>query len=185
MPSLPIGDLGPGEVVWGYGESGALNLGPSLGGITLRMDTTVHDIKTDQAGDAAVDAAFGGSTMELEVMMTRSTLIQLNEVLLAGGVVASGDHSYIKLLNQIGCSMYDLAKALVIKPYCGNEISDDPAEWIEIYKCYPIPAFDLSYTPDTQRVFPIKFKVFVSQESGQEGEFGTLGMESGSTEFGI
>ena len=185
MSSLPIKDMGPGEIVWGYGESGALNLGPTLGGIFHRMDTTVHDIKTDQGGDAAVDAAFGGSTMELEVIMTRSTLTQLNEVLLADGVQPSGNHSYIKLKNQIGCSMYDLAKAVVIKPYCGDEVSDDPAEWTHIYKCYPIPAFDLSYTPDTQRVFPIKFKVFVSQESGYEGEFGTLGMPSGSSEFGI
>lgn len=185
MPRLPIGDMGPCEIVWGYGESGALTLGPFLGGVTLRMDTTVHDVKEDRAGEAAVDGGFGGSVMELETPMTRSTLEQLNEVLLAGGVVASGDHEYIYLKNQIGCFMYDLAKALVIKPLCGDEVSDDPAEWIEIYKCYPVPALDLTYAPDTQRIFPIKWKVYVSQESGFEGKFGTLGMESGSTELGL
>jgi hypothetical protein len=31
----------------------------------------------------------------------------------------------------------------------------------------------------------VKFMVFVSQESGEEGLFGTLGMPSGSTEYGL
>jgi len=185
MPRLSIGDIGPCEIVWGYGESGALTLGPFLGGVTLRMDTTVHDVKEDRAGEAAVDAAFGGSVMELEVPMTRSTLTQLNEVLLAGGVVDSGDHEYIKLVNQIGCFMYDLSRSLVIKPICNDEVGTDPAEWIQIYVCYPIPAIDLTYAPDTQRLFPIKFKVFVCQESPYVGDFGTLGMPSGSTEDGL
>jgi len=177
--------MGPCEIVWGYGLSGAITLGPFLGGVNLRMDTTVHDVKEDRAGEAAVDAAFGGSVMELEVPMTRSTLAQLNEVLIAGGVVESGDCDYIYLVNHIGCFMYDLARSLVIKPLCSDVVSTDPGEWIQIYVCYPIPAVDLTYAPDTQRIFPIKFKVFVSQESGFTGKFGTLGMPSGSSELGI
>jgi len=172
--------MGPCEIVWGYGESGALTLGPFLGGVSLRMDTTVHDVKEDRAGEAAVDAAFGGSVMELEVPMTRSTLIQLNAVLLADGIEGADPHEYITLKNQIGCFMYDLARSLVIKPLCADVVSTDPAEWIQIYVCYPIPAIDLTYAPDVQRLFPIKFKVFVCQESPYIGDFGTLGMPSGS-----
>jgi hypothetical protein len=185
MGLFPIPAIGPCEVVWGYGESGALYLGETLGGVKLAMDTSVRDIKTDQAGDAAVDAAYGGSTLTLEINLTRPSMEAINEVLLAGGVLTSGDHQYLPIKNAIGCAIYDLAKAIVLKPICGDVSSVDPAEWIELYKCYPIPAFSLSFDPATQKVFPIKFKIFPSQESGFEGEFGTIGMESGSTEFGL
>ena len=185
MPRLPMGDMGPCEIVWKYGESGSINLGPFLDGVKLRASTSVHDVKEDRAGDVAVDAAFGGTVYELETPMVRSTLEQLNEVLLAGGIQISGSLEYIYLKNQIGCFMYDLASALVIKPICGNDVSTNPAEWTHLYKCYPIPALDLSWAPATQRIFPVTWKVFVSQESGYEGYFGTAGMESGSLEFGI
>ena len=185
MPRLPIGDMGPCEIVWKYGESGAIELGPFLDGVKLRASTSVHDVKTDRTGDVAVDAGFGGTVYELETPMVRSTLEQLSEVLLSGDPVVSGDHEYIYLKNQIGCFMYDLASALVIKPICGNDVSIDPAQWTHLYKCYPVPALDLSWAPATQRIFPVTWKVFVSQESGYEGKFGTMGMESGSLEFGI
>lgn len=185
MPALPIGDMGPCEIVWGYGESGALYLGKYLGDVKLTQETNVTDILEEQNGDAAVNAIFTGSVMSLEIPMTRSTLVQLNEVLLAGGVQTSGSVEYLKILNHVSCDMYSLAKSIVIKPICDGVVSTDPSEWVELFKCYPIPAMDLTYNKATQRIFPVKFKVFVSQESGYEGEFGTLGMESGSTEYGI
>jgi len=184
MPALPIKDMGPCEIVWGYGESGAITLGPFLGATTYKGETEVQRIYEERFGAAAVDAIMTGTVATLELRMTRSTLEQLNEVLNAGGILGSSPHEYIKLKNQLGCEMYDLAKAIVIKPICDNKVSDDPAEWVHIYKAFPIPGWELTWDKSTQRVFPIKFEIFVSQESGQEGEFGTLGMPSGSTEFG-
>lgn len=184
MPKLPIGDMGPCEVVWGYGESGAMYLGEFLGGVKLGMETTVHDIKEDGEGEAAVDAVFGGSVMTLDIPLTRSTYEQLAAVLLSGDVITSGDHEYIKIKNPSGCSIYDLAEAIVIKPICGDVVSDDPAEWLLLHKCYPVPGMDLTFDPSTQRVFPIKFKVFVCQESPYIGDFGMIGMPSGSDEYG-
>jgi len=103
----------------------------------------------------------------------------------AGRILGSAPDEYIKLKNQLGCEMYDLAYSIVIKPICDNAVSTDPSEWVQIYKAFPIPGWELTWDRSTQRVFPIKFMIFVSQESGQEGEFGTLGMPAGSTEFGL
>ncbi len=185
MPALPIKDMGPCEIVLGYGESDAINLGPFLGATTFTGETTVNDIQEERYGEAAVDAIMAGTVATLELSMTRSTLDQLNEVLNAGGVLGSAPYEYIKLKNQLGCEMYDLAKSVVIKPICDNVVSTDPSEWVHIYKAFPVPGWNLTYDRSTQRVFPITFKVFVSQESGEEGEFGTLGMPAGSTEFGL
>jgi hypothetical protein len=185
MPALPIKDMGPCEIVWGYGESGAMNLGPFLGASTYKGETHVADILEERYGDAAVDAIMIGTVATLELRMTRSTLDQLNEVLNAGGILGTPPYEYLKLKNQLGCEMYDIAKSVVIKPICEGVVSTDPSEWVEIYKAFPVPGWELTWDKATQRVFPILFKIFVSQESGFEGEFGTLGMPSGSTEYGI
>jgi hypothetical protein len=175
--------MGPCEIVWGYGESAAVNLGPFLGATIYKGETHSQDILEERHGDAAVDAIMIGTVASLELRMTRSTLDQLAAVLNTT-VQDSGDHHYIKLVNQLGCEMYDIAKGVVIKPICDNEVSTDPSEWVHIFKAFPVPGWELTYDKSTQRVFPITFKVFVSQESGEVGEFGTLGMESGVTEFG-
>jgi len=181
MPALPIKDMGPCEIVWGYGESGAINLGPFLGASTYKGETNVQDILEERYGDAAVDGIMTGTVATLELSMTRSTYLQLNEVLNAQ--YTSGQ--VMRLRNQLGCEMYDIAKQVVVKPICDGEISTDPAEWVHIYEAYPVPGWELVWDKSTQRVFPILFKIFVSQESGKEGDFGTLGMESGSSELGI
>lgn len=181
MPSLPIKDMGPCEIVFGYGESAAINLGPFLGATTYKGETGTADVKEERYGDAPVDGIMTGTVVTLELSMTRSTFLQLTEVLSAE--YTSGN--VMRLKNQLGCEMYDLAKQLVIKPICDNEVSDDPAEWVHIYHAFPVPGWELTWDIATQRVFPVMFKVFVSQESGWEGDFGTLGMASGSTEFGI
>lgn len=179
MPTSPMLDKGPCEIVWGYGESSAVYLGKTLGDVKLTMETNVSDINEDQEGDAPVNAVLTGSVITLEVPLTRLSVEQLATAL---NTTAVGD--VVPIENQIGCDLYDLARALVIKPLCGNEISTDPATWVHIYKCYPVAGLDLTWNKDTQRIFPVTFKVFVSQESGYEGKFGTLGMESGSTEYG-
>jgi hypothetical protein len=187
MPKTPVGDMGSCEIIWGYGESGAIYLGRFLGGVKLTEATTVHEIKTDQDGDAPVDAIFGGAKFELTVPLTRTTYTILEDMLFAEKVT-SGDHEMLILKNPTGCDLYDASKQIVIKPICGNVVSDDPAEWTHLFHCYPVPGMDLTIDPSTQRTFPVKFMVFVSQESGilgEAGTWGTLGMESGSTEYGI
>lgn len=181
MPVMPVWDKGPAEVVWGYGESGAVYLGKTLGGVKLTMESNSSDINEDQAGDAAVDAVLTGSVMTLELTLTRLSAEQLATAL----NTEVGEDGVIPIENQVGCSLYELARQVVIKPLCGNEVSEDPSTWVLLYKCYPIAGLDFTWDKDTQRTVPLKFKVFVSQESGFEGTFGTIGMESGSTEFGL
>ena len=182
-PTSPILDMGPAEIVWKYGESDAAYLGKTLGGIHVTMETNAADILEDQNGDAPVNAVFTGSVFTLEVNLTRLSVAELRRVMLAEAV--AGKPCVVPIENQVGCDLYDLAKALVIKPLCGNVVSTDPCEWTLIHKAYPLVGLDLTWDKDTQRIFPVKFKVFVSQESGESGEFGTIGMDSASTALGI
>lgn len=176
MPTFPFGDKGPCEIVWGYGESDAAYLGKTLGDVKITMETNASDINEDQAGDAAVNAVLTGSTITVEVPLTRLSIDQLARVL---DVTRSGH--IIPIENKVGCDLYALAKAMVIKPLCGNVVSVDPTKWIHLYKTYPVTSMDLTFNKDSQRTIPVKFKVFVSQESGEEGLFGTMGMDSGAS----
>jgi hypothetical protein len=184
MPKLPMGDKGPCEIIWNYGESGALYLGDYLGQVILSEETGVSNIEVEKYGDAAVDAIFTGAVVTLEIPMTRPALAALSAVLM-GDLVTSGDHQYLEIPNPAGCSLYDLARDIVIKPICNGVVDVDPANWIHLFRCHPIPGMNLVFDRSTQRTFPVKFMVFVSQESGEEGLFGTLGMPSGSTEYGL
>jgi hypothetical protein len=174
-------DKGPCEIVWGYGDSDAAYLGKTLGDVKLGMETEVSDVNEDQAGNAPVNAAMLGSTLTLEVPLTRLSLEQLRRVMNEDEI--AGLPCVVPIRNQVGCDMYSLAKALVIKPTCGGVVSANPCEWVHIYKCYPIAGLDLTYNKDTQRIFPVKFKIFVSQETadGIVGCFGTIGMDSGAS----
>lgn len=179
MPTSPMLDKGPCEMVWGYGESDAAYLGKTLGDVKLGMETNTSDINEDQAGDAAVDAVMLGSVMTLEVPLTRLSVVQLRRVM--GVSEPAGGPCIVPIINQVGCSLYSLAKELVIKPLCGGVTSTNPCEWIRIFKAYPVAGLDLTFNKDTQRIFPVKFKIFVEQDSPYAGWLGTIGMDSAAS----
>lgn len=171
MPRLPVGDIGPCEVVWDYGGT-PVNLSPFLGDVKLTREDSISKVFEEGYGDAPVDAVFAGSVMELEVPMTRSTLAQLEDML-PGSTLAA---AVLTLKNKCGGAMYASAKSIVIKPMVDGAASTTKTEWIELYKCHPYNSWELPFARDGQRVFLIKFMVFPSLESGQEGEYGTLGV---------
>jgi len=187
MPKLPIGDIGPCVVIWNYSDAVAANritIGPYLGTVSLRMTDSVSDVQEEGYGDAPVDAVFAGTVVELDIPMARSTLDQLEEIIgyRDMGSKGAGTTRYVfTLKNMAGCDMYAYAKDIVIAPICNNVPSTDRASWIQLYKCHPYREFELTWDRSGQRVHMVKFKVFPNQDSGFCGEYGTEGMESGST----
>ena len=171
MPRLPMKDMGAAEVIWGYGESDAIVLTPHLGRISLKDTMASKDIQEEAFGDNPVDAVATGRPIEVSVPMTRSTLEQL-EAVLHGTLL--GD--VLTVTAFVGCAMYDDSKAMLIKPMCDGVASVDHKEWVEIFHTYPLPAVDLGWARDEQRVFLVTFKTFVSQESGHQGEVYSIGV---------
>ncbi len=170
MPKLPMGDIGPCEVVWDYGGT-PVNLSPFLGKVELAMNDAVAKVHEEFFGDAPVDAVFQGSTAELTIPMSRSTLAQLAKL---PGTSLNG--SILTLSNLCGGSMYDNAKAVVLKPVVNRVPTATHSEWIHIYKVHMLRAFSIGFDRGGQRVFAVKCMVFPSLESGQEGDIGTVGV---------
>jgi hypothetical protein len=169
--ALPFGDMGPCDIVWGYGESGAITISPFLGTVTLGMEDTIHDIQEEGYGEAPVDAVSGGAVVTLDIPMTRATVDQLEAVLNAA---REGDILYLS--SRAGCPMYADARPLLIRPVCDNVPSADPSTYILLYKTFPFRKFELAWDRSTQRVFLIGFKVFPNQDSGYVGKYLQIGV---------
>lgn len=179
---LAIGDKGPAEIVWDYGGT-PITLSPVLGMVEVTAEDHISNVEEENYGDAPVDAVFMGTVFGLSVPMTRSTLTQL-ENSIAYDVLGSrgGSKNQIITLNNVaGCDMYANAKQIVIVPLCNNVPDPDPASWILLYKCYPYRTISLGWDRSTQRVHLVKYMIFPNQDSGYCGDYGTEGMESGST----
>ena len=168
---LPMGDISSAEIVWGYGESGALTLSPFFGAVNLSMTETMNDVQEEAHGDAPVDSVKGGLVIELSAPMARSSLEQL-QVALDGPLVGNA----VYIINKAGCNVRDRAKAIVIKPMCNGVPNNTKSTWIHLFHCFPFRSIELVYDRSTQRIFNVVFKVFVSLESGQVGKFGTVGV---------
>ena len=161
-------DLGPCEVSWNDSV-----LGVTYGGVKVKIDDDTADIKEDGNGSAPVDSIFTGRKFsEIEVPLTRFTLAQLDTIF--HGAAVSGNALVIS--NLVGESMYDSSKELLLKPLVNDVASAITTEWIKIYKTFPTAKIELTYDIQNQRVAKFAFKVFPSQESGQKGDFGTLGV---------
>jgi hypothetical protein len=170
MPKLPMGDIGPCEVVWDHGGT-PVRLSPFLGTVELTMNDTVNKVFEESYGDAPVDAVFGGSVMELTIPMARSTLAQLEKAL--PGSVLTG--SVLVFKNKCGSDMYADSKQVCIKPMKDGKVSTVITEWTLLYHCHPYKSFTIQYDRSAQRVIVVKFMVFPSVESGEEGEYGQAG----------
>lgn len=181
MPRLPIGDIGPCEVTWDYGDTN-LVITPYLGKVSLRMADVVTDVHIDGQGVAPIESFFEGATLELEVPMARSTLSQLANTI-GYRDLGTPASNQLTLHNVAGIEMMTYAKAIVIKPLCNGVPDANPNHWTIIYKCHPYRDFELCWDRNGQRVHMVKFKVFPNQDSGYEGEYYQEGLIGWHEEF--
>lgn len=170
--ALPMGDISAAEIIFDpAGEN--LELTPHFGAINLRMEDTINAVQVEGWGDSEVDGVFGGTVMELEIPCTRSDYEKLQKILL--GELVEADKT-VKLVAKSGCAMYDNAKLLYIKPECDGVANPDTSTWIQLFHVHPYRRWELTYDRSTQRTFMVGCKIFISHISGQQGEFGKVGV---------
>lgn len=151
-------DLGPCQVL--YDD---VDLGKTEGGVSFRYTEDSKPVNTDQSGVTNEDEIkVGVSACEAEVPLTRSSLGQLAKVI--GGSSYTG--TKLKAHNQVGVSMYDNAKELILKPIVNNAASTDESDWLVIPKAYPKVDFDIAFSKDGQRIYKVMFKGFPDASTG-------------------
>jgi len=167
--AIPIfsGDLGPCSVNW----AGKV-IGPTQGGVKVKIDMKSVEIKEDGYGCAAVDAVFTGMEVaDIEIPLTRFTMAQL-DVLTQDASLAG---SVLTVVNPVGTAMYALSKPLILKPLVNNVASAVTTEWITFLKAYPTAKWEIGYDNAGQRIFKVLFKIFVCQDSPNINDIFKLG----------
>jgi len=167
--AIPIfsGDLGPCAVYW----NGVL-VGPTQGGVKLKIEAKSAEIHEDGYGNMPVDGVFIGlEVADIEIPLTRFTLDQLETITkdsdLAGSVLTGA--------NPVGSAMYADAKPLQLRPLVNNVPSAVTTEYFTILKTYPTQKWDIGYDNSGQRIYKYGFKVFVCQDSPNINDVYTIG----------
>lgn len=164
--ALPIGDLGPVQVLWG-----GTDLGPTFGGVVFKEEVHSVDIKEDGHGDSPVDAVFTGRLVTIECKFTRSTLAQLEAMITSSTAGATN----LKVVNTVGDQMLANAEELILKPLVNNVASVTSTEWIHVHETYPVAAVEFGYDNSGQRIINVTFRAFPSSASGMVGEIWRMG----------
>jgi hypothetical protein len=169
MPALIIKDLGPCQVLWN-----SIDLGPTLGGVTFKEEQHSVDIKEDGNGDTPVDAITTGKITTVEANFTRSSLTQLEKMI----VSATKSATNLKVKNSVGNAMFADAEELILKPLVDNIASVTSSEWLHVHRTYPLGAPEFKFDNSGQRVIKVVFKCFPDDLSTQVGEIWRMGPAS-------
>lgn len=167
--AFPFGDLGPCAVVWDP-DGDNLELNPTFGGVTFTDDPKFKEIREDGYGETPVDATFMGRETKLVVPMTRSSLTQLAAVIPSSTKGASN----LVVATSCGTQMFADAKEVIVKPMIDNVPSATPAEWLHIFRAYPIAKSDFKYG-DAQRTCEVTFLCFPDDTTGNVGDMWRIG----------
>jgi len=175
MPA-PMEDLGPCEMTWDP-DGTPVNLKPFFGGVKLRDSGIVKDIFEDGQGETPVDAVDMGRIVEVESIMTRPNITQLETVIMGSVKSGAGTGTTLKVSNTVGNPLLAQAKELRIKPAVDNAASPDTSEWVHVWKCYPVIDKEIAYDTTGQRVWKVNWKCFPSDETGKINEIYRYGAQ--------
>lgn len=166
MAELFCKDLGPATVEWD-----GTPIGEQFGDAVMKGELTGVGIKENQHGQANVDFVHTGIVATLDVILTRLTLAELAVIFPNAALVGTE----LMFNNPVGGNEFDDAKELIIKPETDQVASAVNAEWITVFKTYPIHIMELPYGNENQRVFNITFNVFPSDTSPAIGKLYKFG----------
>ena len=159
----PVGDLGPCQALYG-----GIDLGKNIE-IKLTHSDDTAEIKTAQDGSAPVDEVFTGRRVQVECVMTQTSLAALN-VITPGSVLASYN---LQVSNNVGATQRDSCDVLILKPQVGDIASTDEDDWLTVFQCYPNPDYEIVYDVDSQRNFKVIFKAYPVR-TNDEGVTGSI-----------
>lgn len=155
MGKFPFGDIGPGLVTWGYGESDAVTMGPTLGSTDVKIKDSVQKVEEEASGDTPVDTVISGTSAEIDLPLTRLDAAKLL-IALKGDPVGADNG----IFAHAGCASMDRARPMLIQPLCDGVPNVDPASWWFFYFTDFARNIDLKFNRKDQRVILITFTAF-------------------------
>lgn len=152
-------ELGPCQIL--YGNVGAamnnmVDLGKTFGGVTLSIEESKQQLKSDQSGETPEDESITGRTVKVTASLAD---ISLNAfaMITKTAISGTGNNAYVDVNTGAGTSLMTNAKKFVLKPYENGAPTNNALRYITIYKGGISSAIEAVYDASTQRV--LKFEV--------------------------
>lgn len=137
----------------------ARDLGKTLGGINLSVETSTIELKSDQSGETAEDESISGRTFKIEASLADITLENFAASL---GTVVVGSTTAKKVLvgPGTGTSLISAAKRGYIIPLDNGVPTKDGNRTIHILKAGIKASLDMKYDASTQRVIKLAITAY-------------------------
>ena len=159
--------LGPCKIEYPAGT----DLGKTQGGVTVTVEEQFVPLNTDQDGENPVDEYITGTMVTVEGNLAEITLDNMAK-LFKTEVTTSGDQKRVDIKPNVGTSLLSESAALVIKPYDGGTVSDDPNNYITLFHAGMRANTSLTYNSSDQRVIAFTATGFPDTATGLIATFG-------------
>lgn len=170
-------------VIWDLGGGDELVIGtaemPSKGGHTARYEEEYWGPTYDQFGNTPVDQIKVGETAEATVNMAAWSLDAFAKLFPAAELVTDSSDPTKKVVRfggKIGESLLSYAKSLTFRRKTLFDPNDgslgDASEDVTFLKALPRANMEITFAPQTERVYPVTFVGVVDQTTGKIVAFG-------------
>ena len=148
-----------------------VDLGYTKGGVTLTVETQVHEITVDQEGPSPVGAVIMGRRCTVSVPLAETDYERMESLM--PGSTYTGGTGVLDIESGAGSDLLDIAKTLNLHPH-GLEATDYRYD-VNIWKATPVGNIQATMSPDGETIYPFQFIGFVP-ESGHAHEGVILSM---------
>ncbi len=156
-PSITVAnlDIGPCIVTWN-----AIDIGATLGNVTVKFKYEKADMKADQTGTAILDQAISGMkvTIETEFAQVRDKTI-LATLFPDATFQGSAPHTYLTFKDKTATRQLPNAAALLLHPIVEAAAAHD-MEWY-FYKAVPTEDSQYVFSPTDQGKMKIIWEVYM------------------------
>ncbi|EHK6545754.1 hypothetical protein PXQ65_004201 [Vibrio parahaemolyticus] len=149
------------------------DLGLTLGGVELSVETTTHETKVDQFGETTVNEIITGRNVTVTAPLAETTLENLVKVMPGATLITDSTDSSkkrVEVKTGVGESLLDVAQELILHPIAlpDSDVSED----VVIPKAATAGAMNFAYQLDQERVFNSQFKGYPDPSTGVIMHFG-------------
>lgn len=144
---MPEFQLGPCQI---YNNTDGADLGKTYGGVTVAVEESSVVLNTDQDGETPVDEQIVGTTVTVTANLAEITLANL-----AFALKTSVASNQVKIIPNVGTSLFSNSKEIVIKPYVNGVVTTDQTKMILIPKAGIKATIDMSYNASDQRAIAL------------------------------
>ena len=169
--SNPNKEIGPCIIIW---DQAGVNVTwrKTFGGVFFRYEELRAEVKDDQHGlTVKSEVTTGVVNPEVEAPFTQEEVDMLTHLFANNQRVADS----LQISNPVGVDILASAKQLIVKRIADGVISEVPAEWIVIHRCFPRVTMEQVYDSEGQRLVKVIFKGYPDDISGRQNRLWDYG----------